>query len=325
MLELYDPLTVDQTVIAGQRVPLESDLTTPLAYFLSRPEMNLGDLATAGLLRPDELLNKMRPGQPEPIMGLYMVQPYEPGKIPVLMVHGLWSSPMTWMEMFNDLRAVAGDPRSLPVLVLSLSDRPAVLVQRRPIAARPGRDAATLDPRQAGAGPRPDGAGRPQHGRAGRQDANAGKRRRLLAGCQQGAVCDGQSLAKTCGRRCRRHSSSIPIPAMRRRDHHWHAVSRQPFRQQHHRLGQQQIDRRCPRCSSAAASNCTATTRTFSRRITLIDVPTSIDALEPHLPRLPSDAGLAPSAQREVSQRGRTDPEDRVAESHVRRPRVTAW
>ena len=34
-----------------------------------------------------------------------MVQPYEPGKIPVLMVHGLWSTPMTWMEMFNDLRS----------------------------------------------------------------------------------------------------------------------------------------------------------------------------------------------------------------------------
>jgi len=105
VLELYDPLTVDQTTIAGQRVPLESDLTTPLAYFLSRPEMNLGNLATTGLLRPDELLNKMRPGQPEPIMGLYMVQPYEPGKIPVLLVHGLWSTPITWMEMFNDLRS----------------------------------------------------------------------------------------------------------------------------------------------------------------------------------------------------------------------------
>jgi pimeloyl-ACP methyl ester carboxylesterase len=36
---------------------------------------------------------------------LYMVQPYEPGKIPVLLVHGLWSTPMTWMEMFNDLRS----------------------------------------------------------------------------------------------------------------------------------------------------------------------------------------------------------------------------
>ena len=33
-----------------------------------------------------------------------MLEPYQPGKIPVLMVHGIWSSPITWMEMFNDLR-----------------------------------------------------------------------------------------------------------------------------------------------------------------------------------------------------------------------------
>jgi pimeloyl-ACP methyl ester carboxylesterase len=105
LLELLDPLATDQVVVAGQAVPLESDLTTPLAYFLSRPEMNLGNLATTGLLKPEELLNKMRPGQPDPVMGLYMVQPYEPGKIPVLLVHGLWSTPMTWMEMFNDLRS----------------------------------------------------------------------------------------------------------------------------------------------------------------------------------------------------------------------------
>ena len=92
-------------MVAGRNVPLESDLTTPLAYFLSRPEM--GDLATIGLLDPDKLLEAGRARRPpRPVMGLYMVQPYEPGKIPVLMVHGLWSSPMTWMEMFNDLRSL---------------------------------------------------------------------------------------------------------------------------------------------------------------------------------------------------------------------------
>ena len=102
VLELYDPLSSTDIRLAGYRTPLESDLTTPLAYFLSNPAM--GNLANAGLLRPDELL-AFRPDRQEPIMGLYMVQPYEPGKIPVLMVHGLWSSPMTWMEMFNDLRS----------------------------------------------------------------------------------------------------------------------------------------------------------------------------------------------------------------------------
>ena len=76
-----------------------------------------------------------------------MVQPYEPGKIPVLMVHGLWSSPMTWMEMFNDLRSQPRNSRSLPVLVLPLSDGPAVLAERRPVAARSGpASAQLLDP-----------------------------------------------------------------------------------------------------------------------------------------------------------------------------------
>ena len=103
VLELYDPLATHDTEIAGRLVPLETDLTTPLAYFLSKPELDA--LPTIGLLRPDELL-KMRPDRLDPIMGLYMCQPYEPGKIPVLLVHGLWSSPMTWMEMFNDLRSL---------------------------------------------------------------------------------------------------------------------------------------------------------------------------------------------------------------------------
>jgi pimeloyl-ACP methyl ester carboxylesterase len=37
---------------------------------------------------------------------VYLLEPFDPRKIPVILVHGLWSSPMTWMEMFNDLRAV---------------------------------------------------------------------------------------------------------------------------------------------------------------------------------------------------------------------------
>ena len=54
VLELYDPLNNDETLVAGQRVPLESDLTTPLAYFLSKSGMS--NMATLGLLRPDDLL-----------------------------------------------------------------------------------------------------------------------------------------------------------------------------------------------------------------------------------------------------------------------------
>jgi hypothetical protein len=102
VIEIYDPLTITNITIDHLRVPLESDLSTPLAYFLSEPQLE--QFATVGLLEPETLLKKMRPGQDKPIMGLYMMEPYDPNKIPVLMVHGLWSTPITWMEMFNDLR-----------------------------------------------------------------------------------------------------------------------------------------------------------------------------------------------------------------------------
>ncbi|MGD0898980.1 MAG: alpha/beta fold hydrolase [Thermoguttaceae bacterium] len=102
LLELYDPLATTDTRVGHLNVPLESDLTTPLAFFLSK--IPIDTLATVGLLDPERLL-AMRQDRKTPITGLYMVQPYEPGKIPVLLVHGLWSTPMTWMEMFNDLRS----------------------------------------------------------------------------------------------------------------------------------------------------------------------------------------------------------------------------
>ena len=34
-----------------------------------------------------------------------MLEPFDPSRVPVIMVHGLWSSPLTWMPMFNDLRS----------------------------------------------------------------------------------------------------------------------------------------------------------------------------------------------------------------------------
>ncbi|MGL6194335.1 MAG: esterase/lipase family protein, partial [Thermoguttaceae bacterium] len=44
--------------------------------------------------------------KPQKLCGIMMMQPYDPNKIPVVMVHGLASSPMTWMEMFNSLRGI---------------------------------------------------------------------------------------------------------------------------------------------------------------------------------------------------------------------------
>lgn len=96
-LELCDPLVATDIEVAHRRVPLESDFSVPLAYYLNDPLVRTNVLATFALLHADFSDN---------IRGLYMLEPYDPNKIPVVMVHGLWSSPVTWMEMFNDLRSM---------------------------------------------------------------------------------------------------------------------------------------------------------------------------------------------------------------------------
>lgn len=93
-LQLYDPRDSDGIVFQNTLLPIETDLSTPLARFLTNPELDLLD--TFAFLRPDKA---------EPLRGLYMVQPWDPDRIPVLMIHGLWSSPVTWMEMFNELQS----------------------------------------------------------------------------------------------------------------------------------------------------------------------------------------------------------------------------
>ena len=97
VLELRDPLRTPTVRVADRVVPLQSDSTTPLAYFLDNLEYTDTAAATSGLLRPDQT---PYPG------GLYMLEPYQPGKIPVLMVHGIWATPISWMTMFNDLRSI---------------------------------------------------------------------------------------------------------------------------------------------------------------------------------------------------------------------------
>ena len=94
-LELYNPLTQQAIEAAGQTVPLETDLTTPLAYFLAHSNLTeFGEYV--GFLRGDLIRAHT---------GMRLLAPYAPGKIPVVLVHGLLSSPLTWAPVINDLQA----------------------------------------------------------------------------------------------------------------------------------------------------------------------------------------------------------------------------
>lgn len=90
-VEIYDPLRTESIQIEGRSVPLEADLTTPLAYGL---EINP---------KKDGLKGMLDPGAEAIAHGLFMLQPYHKDKIPVLFVHGLMSSPVTWVQLFNDV------------------------------------------------------------------------------------------------------------------------------------------------------------------------------------------------------------------------------
>jgi pimeloyl-ACP methyl ester carboxylesterase len=91
-LQLVDP--VRHPIVGPQTasISVEADLSTPLAYMWSRTDLDR--YRWTGLFRPGEALGRAN---------LMLLRPYEPGKIPVVMVHGLISSPLAWIPMLNEL------------------------------------------------------------------------------------------------------------------------------------------------------------------------------------------------------------------------------
>jgi pimeloyl-ACP methyl ester carboxylesterase len=77
--------------------PLAADLSAPLVF----NQLNGGQTIDpfAWFIHPE-----MGNGRE----GLFFMEPYQPGKIPVLLIHGLLSSPTTWVDMANELRAMPG-------------------------------------------------------------------------------------------------------------------------------------------------------------------------------------------------------------------------
>ena len=93
-LVFYRTLADDETVMAGRPVKLAADFTAPLAYMLSKGRNRSIDVRA--LIRTDLKMDDA---------GLYQFSRYEPGKIPVVFVHGLMSRPETWVPAVNELLA----------------------------------------------------------------------------------------------------------------------------------------------------------------------------------------------------------------------------
>ncbi len=104
-IEVYAADKTSTVTIDGQQQPIESDPTAALAYQLNDSPLYAMEIAgflngaifTSGLIPKDRAQD-----------GIFTMQPYKAGKIPVVLVHGTASSPARWAELINELN---GDPK----------------------------------------------------------------------------------------------------------------------------------------------------------------------------------------------------------------------
>jgi pimeloyl-ACP methyl ester carboxylesterase len=92
-LSLLDPTQQSSTLIAGKPQNLEANFSAPLAYYPQKPELLEG------------ILGALRVAQHMESTGLYMLQPYDPERTPVIFVHGLISTPRMWRNVINELES----------------------------------------------------------------------------------------------------------------------------------------------------------------------------------------------------------------------------
>jgi pimeloyl-ACP methyl ester carboxylesterase len=92
-VEIYPADSTTSVVVGDREVPLELEPTAALAYQLEGSPV--WDFEIAGFRFAEHEVFAD---------GLVMLQPYRPGRIPVVLVHGTASSPARWAEMYNELQ-----------------------------------------------------------------------------------------------------------------------------------------------------------------------------------------------------------------------------
>jgi len=91
-LYFYDAMNVEAIDLNGVQVPLAADFTAPFGLLISRSQLK--DIGLSQTLSSAKWLDEA---------GFYMTEPFDPHKIPIITVHGLLSSPITWINLQNDL------------------------------------------------------------------------------------------------------------------------------------------------------------------------------------------------------------------------------
>jgi len=93
-LQIVDPETTTTVTLAGKPQPVAADLTAPTALLITETQPQKFNFS--GLLHADKYTKSAK---------VVMVAPYRPNRIPIIFIHGLADSPVTWVPMINGLNA----------------------------------------------------------------------------------------------------------------------------------------------------------------------------------------------------------------------------
>ena len=92
ILRIYDPFRTEQVLMRGFPVPLAANFTSGYGLWLARSSFATQSLSS--LLGRGDMLKAPH---------VYLMQPYQPEKKTVIMVHGLASSPEAWINVANEI------------------------------------------------------------------------------------------------------------------------------------------------------------------------------------------------------------------------------
>lgn len=94
IITVHDPLVEHDFIVHQQRVPLAGNFTAGYGFWLARSEFSRKSLR--GLMGRDQGIQAPH---------LYLMQPFDPGRRIIVMLHGLASSPEAWVNVANELLA----------------------------------------------------------------------------------------------------------------------------------------------------------------------------------------------------------------------------
>lgn len=92
VLELYSPVKHRTVAIHGRELRLSNNIAGAVEFAMDRLRTTVNPLAA--FFNPDIAVNHE---------GVLMLQPYQPNKIPLVLVHGLLANPATWGTIINEL------------------------------------------------------------------------------------------------------------------------------------------------------------------------------------------------------------------------------